>query len=287
MSTLTKVCIVVLVVLNLLSVPVFITVANIVPNYRKAFMEEQERKLIAETNSRAIAASAASQKSAHDAADAAKNAQIVALQAALTKAEDQIKAAALSDVQLQTQLASAQDATKREQNNASALAGMNKERIEQNDKLRTQIAEKDSAIIALQKAKEEAEARSAHDLAAFRLSQEQLAAADGKNRELTDKLEKVMSGQKISTAGTPDILAVDKGPITGTITAVNGTLASINVGKAQGIEKGMSLVIYRSDEFIGRLQIESVELDHAAGVIVDNKHNAKVNDKVVSKIPLN
>ncbi|MCY2931915.1 MAG: hypothetical protein NTV86_20950 [Planctomycetota bacterium] len=287
MSTLTKVCIVVLVVLNLVCVPVFITVATIVPNYRKAFLEEQERKLIAVTNSQAVAAGANSQKAQYEKDAAAQAAQIAEIKTALLKAETQVKTDAVELVRLQSLVASADDSTKREQTNVVNLTAINKDRGEQNDKLRTQISQKDGEIIDLRKLKEEAEARSAHDLAALKLIQEQLVAATNKNLELTQKLEDALAGRKVSNATTTDIVAAEKGPILGTITAVNGNLASINVGKVKGIEKGMSLVIFRSDEFIGRLQIESVELDHAAGVIVDNTHPAKINDKVVSKIPLN
>lgn len=287
MNTLTKVCIVVLVVLILVSMPVFITLANIVPNWHKAFVQEQQQKLIAESNHRVAMASTNTLLANYERNKAVNAAKITAIEAAVQQRDEQIKAANLADVQLRADLGSAQDATKRQQTLAASQLDVNKELIGQIDKQRTQINEKDTEIISLRKAKDDAEANSVRDKAAARLALEQLVAADMKNRELTDKLEKALSGQRVSNAGPSDILKADKGPIIGTVTTVTGNLASINVGKVKGIEKGMVLVIYRSDEYIGRLQIESVELDNAAGVIVDKKHEPKANDKVVTKIPLN
>lgn len=287
MSTLTKVCIVVLVVLNLLCVPVFISLANIVPNWHKAYQQEQALKLIAEGNHRVSMASLNTERAAHERDMAAKAAEITGLKAAVAQRDGQINTAALAEVQSKIDLGQAQKATDRAQTLANSQLDVNKELIVQIDKQRKDISDKDLEIISLRKAKDDAEARSTRDLAAMRLALEQLAASDMKNRELTDKVEKLQSGQPVSNAVPSDILQADKGPIIGTITTVTGKLASINVGKVKGIEKGMILVIYRSDEYIGRLQIESVELDSAAGVIVDKKHEPKANDKVASKIPLN
>ena len=289
MSTLTKVCIVVLVVLNLLCVPVFISLANVVPNYAKAFKQEEVKRLAAENNHRAVVAGAANLRAMYDRDRAADAAKITGLDAAVAKRDEDIKTAALAAVQLQEQLTTAQAARDREHTLAAAATDLNKKLVEQTAEQRAMIADKDKEILDSHKAREDADARATRDQAAARLAVEQLEAERQKNRELTEQLDRAKSGLPIAKAGTSDILLADKGPIIGTITSVNlkDGLASVNVGKVKGIEKGMVLVIYRSDQFIGRLQIESVELDHAAGIIVDKKVDPKVNDKVASKISLN
>jgi hypothetical protein len=181
LNTLTKVCIVVLVVLILVSMPVFITLANIVPNWHKAFVQEQQQKLIAESNHRVAMASTNTLLANYERNKAVNAAKITALEAAVQQRDEQIKAANLADVQLRADLGSAQDATKRQQTLAASQLDVNKELIGQIDKQRTQINEKDTEIISLRKAKDDAEANSVRDKAAARLALEQLVAADMKS----------------------------------------------------------------------------------------------------------
>jgi len=278
---------VVLVVLNLVCVPVFITLANVVPNYHKAFLTERDEKVIAQNSSRVAMASLSTLRATYDRDLAAMAAEKNAAKASLDRANEQIKVDDLAAAAAKSQVDLAIEANKRQQTLAGSQQDISKELLSQIDKQRGQIGEKDTEIIALRAAKENAEARSTRDHAAMQLALEQLAASDMKVRELQDKVEKALSGQRVSTVGPSEIVDAAKAPIIGTVTTVTGNLASVNVGKVKGIEKGMVLVIYRSDEYIGRLQVESVELDSAAGVIVDKKHEPKANDKVVSKIPLN
>lgn len=70
--------------------------------------------------------------------------------------------------------------------------------------------------------------------------------------------------------------------ITGTVTGVNNNLASINVGTAQGLKIGMQLIVYRGDQFVGRLKIEEIRVNDAAGIIVNRVKTPLQGDKVIS-----
>ena len=67
---------------------------------------------------------------------------------------------------------------------------------------------------------------------------------------------------------------------------MHGNLVAINVGRFKGVKVGMIFVIHRGDEYVAKLQIDQVELDQAAGVIVDRKSPVKVGDKVINRLPV-
>ena len=75
--------------------------------------------------------------------------------------------------------------------------------------------------------------------------------------------------------------------INGTLTAVTAdNLASINIGSANGVKRGMEMVIMRSSELVGYLRIEEVDLNASAGIIVEKLLTPAQGDKVVTKTSL-
>lgn len=54
-------------------------------------------------------------------------------------------------------------------------------------------------------------------------------------------------------------------PIKGRITDVEGKVASISVGSADGVEEGMTFVVYRGPNFLGKLRVTLVEPNRAGG----------------------
>ena len=75
-----------------------------------------------------------------------------------------------------------------------------------------------------------------------------------------------------------------QGQITGTITAVRGEHASINIGAAQGVTKGQKLYIYRNASFVGYLRIDEVDEGEAAGTVVDKQLDPVIGDKVTNDL---
>ena len=68
--------------------------------------------------------------------------------------------------------------------------------------------------------------------------------------------------------------------ITGTVIAVKGNLASVNVGSIKGIKSGMEMMIYRGGEFVAYLQIQDVDTNQSAGIVVKKRLDPMVGDKV-------
>ncbi|MCK4624513.1 MAG: hypothetical protein KAV00_04325, partial [Phycisphaerae bacterium] len=103
--------------------------------------------------------------------------------------------------------------------------------------------------------------------------QEQLAQRNAEIDELRDQA--LAGGAKI-----PTVEPVVKGPkINGSITAVRGDLASLSVGSASGVKKGMEFTIYRGGDFVALLRIASVDVDNSTGIITDRTREPKISDK--------
>ena len=72
-------------------------------------------------------------------------------------------------------------------------------------------------------------------------------------------------------------------PIRGHIIEVDGKLATVSVGSADGVQENMTFVIYRGAEYIGDLRITEVEPHAAAGTITRARGTPQVNDLVADE----
>lgn len=105
--------------------------------------------------------------------------------------------------------------------------------------------------------------------------------------ELTSKLNSLKS-QLRSKGINPEASKepVDPGQITGTVVAVADGIASINIGSANGVKKNMRFIIYRGNQYVGRIKIESVRVDQAAGIVLDSNRTPIEGDRIVNRIEL-
>ena len=78
---------------------------------------------------------------------------------------------------------------------------------------------------------------------------------------------------------TPAVAA----PIRGQIELLEGGIAQISVGSDDGVSKGMIFVIYRDGNYLGRMTIEEVEPNHAAGSLSHLQGDVRVGDKVADE----
>jgi chromosome segregation ATPase len=96
---------------------------------------------------------------------------------------------------------------------------------------------------------------------------------------------KEMMRQAESSGGLPKTTAPQAAvKIDGSVTAVNGGVAQINLGSTSGVKKGMKFFVYRNDNFVAYLQIEEVDAGRAAGVITDAKRDVRQGDKVSTSL---
>ena len=73
-------------------------------------------------------------------------------------------------------------------------------------------------------------------------------------------------------------------PIRGRILEVDGKLATISVGSADGVQANMTFVIYRGANYIGDLRVTDVEPHRAAGTIVHAQGTPRVDDLVADEV---
>jgi len=84
----------------------------------------------------------------------------------------------------------------------------------------------------------------------------------------------------VSTPSTPMLAA----PIRAEVTSIQGELASISVGSADGVAHGMSFLIYRRDgdagrpQYLGTLKISRVDANESAGQIEQSEGDIRVGD---------
>ncbi len=86
-------------------------------------------------------------------------------------------------------------------------------------------------------------------------------------------------GQAIQAAAP----AVSGTPIRGKILEVKGSVASISVGSADGVAEGMSFIVYRGKDYLGKLKITTVEPNRAGGDLTLVRGEIRPQDRVADE----
>ena len=278
MSILTKISVVVLLVLILLAVPVFITQATVGPNWRHAYEQEHKRSEGYEMDARsemlAHGKTIIERDAATDSLEKVRSGKQMEIDRLVSQVTDsQAKTAGLrNDLnRLASEVAGlradAESFNKRNTMLAAELdkgrteiANLNKDLIRTNDLLKQSEAEKDRL-------------------------EKQARVGEEKIRDLEEEIEQLrQAGAVAERPGGEGLTPVADQPITGTITAVTGDYASINIGSAKGIKKNMRLIVHRGAQFVARLRVDEVESTQAAGVILDRRIDPIQGDKVTTDL---
>lgn len=72
-------------------------------------------------------------------------------------------------------------------------------------------------------------------------------------------------------------------PIRGHIVEVQGNIATISVGSADGVREGSVFVIYRGPDYVGDLKVTDVEPNLSAGRIIRSRSTPRPNDQVADE----
>ena len=104
--------------------------------------------------------------------------------------------------------------------------------------------------------------------------QEQLAQRDKEIEQLNSGETKVGSSTAIAS----------KVRIDGTIIAVKGDIASMNVGSASGVKKDMEFTVYRDTNFVAHIRIADVGVADSTGIILDRTRDPQVGDKASTNL---
>ena len=279
MSTLTKICVVVLVVLVLFAAGPFIQLAVTGPNWKQAYQEQKRQAEVAEASDRnakmiGLVYKDLYEKSQSDAVAAAsqllgtigsKDVEIARLTGQLAdragKVERLITLKEAFEADLKAQIAL----------NKDLLTQLETKRVE-NGTLRGHLREAQHTIKEEQTNREILERRA-------KVLQEQLVQRKEEIADLRDQL--AAGGVKVGIA-RPVVAAGAK--IDATITAVRGDLASLGVGSASGVKKDMEFIIYRGENFVAHLRIADVGVASSTGIILDRKREPKVGDKATTNL---
>ncbi|HUU21104.1 MAG TPA: hypothetical protein VM389_01085, partial [Phycisphaerae bacterium] len=117
------------------------------------------------------------------------------------------------------------------------------------------------------------------------LTNREIEVTDLTNRvdQLTKELEVVRAGAGLG-AGTSGTVIATAPRIDGEVLAVEGELASLNVGRASGVKKGMEFKIYRNAAFIAHLKVAEVYASTCAGLIENRVGEVKKGDKASTRL---
>jgi len=280
LNILTKICVVVLVVVNLFASAVFIAYANGSENLKQKCENLESAKQAAEVT----AGNQLAHASLLQAERAALQAALVSEQNSAREKIDKLTA----DLDREKTANSAQQIN--QQGILTQIAGLRTD-IQAMEVSRSETIK---ALAEANKAKEEAQkeiteiqgklAQSEADLRRQAGTIDVLRRDNASLREQTEKLSDLVA----RGGGSSDVSGGGRGTasvanIRGQVLAVEGDLLSINVGSAKGVREGMVLLISRKDQLVGYLRIEEVEVDQAAGVIQEKQADPQQGDTVFQK----
>jgi len=277
LNILTKICVVVLLVLVLVASVVFINMATVPLNYRELYVAAKTEAALASQD--------------------ARTQKLVA-----NRLTEEVNSLGTEVARLETQLTEAKVAAE-----PSAADTRTKQLVQQLEEVKTRLGEQALTIKAMGERNtllsgqlKDARDRIAEQQQKYAEQSGKLTEIAGKlqrservvgaleqqlrdRKERIDELEKQLESPGAAAAGTA-IAAAPRGQVTGTITAVRGENASINVGAAQGVGLGQKYYIYRNAKFVGYLRIDEVNEGEAAGLVVDKQLDPVIGDKVANNL---
>jgi myosin heavy subunit len=281
LNILTKICVVVLVVASLVACVVFINLATLSPNYRELYENklEENKGLVSACQNHMEAANRAGlelqqsrQTGSAREATLQKESDRLQIENRGLKVENAGLKNQLSDINSQlASLGKTKEALVKQLENQNAeIQKVWNERVklqQENNSLKDQCSE--------------AQARSERLEKNSRVLKEQNENFRQQNIELTQKVK------NYEARGGPkeeEPVLSPESKIAGTVVAVRNNVASVNVGSAHGVKKGMQLIVFRGDQFVGYLKVEQVDVNESAGVMTKRVLAPMQGDKVASDL---
>ncbi len=288
MSTLTKICVVLLVVLAMFASVVFIQHASAKMKWREHANQQKRRANLAETQVRYLRHTSDNwhrlyeeavktidnDKESYEIALIGKMSMISQLSGQVAELQGRLSEVVALNSALQGTIDAQIGQTK---SLMAQLEGVRGENITLADQLRgTQDKIKEYSI-SLESSKKNAE-----------FLQEQLTIKEGEVDELTRRVKDLSRELKIrrldGDMGVAGAVTMGIDKIDGEVLAVQGELASLNVGRASGVKKDMEFKIYRDADFIAHLRIADVYTSTCAGLIQNRVGEVKKGDKATTKL---
>jgi len=274
LNILTKICVVVLLVLVLFASVTFITMATVPQNWRYRYDQEFQRRLLSDQDARF--AKLANVRALEELKDVKQRANDLATELADARKDKVPDPVALRTAELKAAIDGAHTRLAELQLNVEAMS-------KRNEALATNLDQSRDKIAGLQKENRRAAGEITQLRGKLERAERVVAALQ---RQLLERDERIAELEKqvvhgpVSEKGTQTV----PGKIAGTITAVRGELASINIGSAHGVVRGLKLYIYRDASFVGYLRVDEVDEGEAAGTIIDKQLDPVEGDKVTNDL---
>lgn len=279
MNILTKICIVVLVVLCLFSAAVITTLATTGPNYKQAYTEQKTRGDVADLRAAQLQVVNSKLIADNEKANGDLSKEKLARAQDKSQAEKDLSSAKLES---QKNERSAADLTASVNTLTTSLDTANKRTdalSKDLDAARKSADEKAADVSKLTQDVRAAQAMSDRKDRQIDQLNEQLTQANQQIQELINK-----KGAVPTTPGGVAAVSPSEATYTGEINAVQGDNASVNIGAANGVKRGDKLFVYRGGKYLGRLTIELVNTNDAAGILTDKQADVAKGDKVTNRL---
>ncbi len=285
MNILTKIWFVLLVVASLVASVVFISLATVHPNYRSLFEQEQQaygqlastcRGLMETTDRLGGELKEAREERSNMAITLRTEADILKAKNTRLEVQNATLKTNINSINDDLTVLSENDKAKQafiESQQKRLKATWDRETKQQQEMIRISDSWKDERIRAERLEKN------------LRVTKEQNENQKNIIDELNQRLADIEN--RIGVEGIAEEEQMPPTPeqkVTGTVTAFRNNLASINIGSAHGLKKGMQLIVYRGDQFVGYLKIELVRINEASGVMIRKILTPKQGDKVTSSL---
>ena len=281
MSTLTKIAIVVLMVLVLFACPVFIQQAVTPYKWKAAYFEQKDRAEVNEAQAQNNLYAFQVMQNLYEKEKERNSSTVSSMQTLLDMKTADIARLGQQLADRSAQMTALNASVTALEKDMEKLVALNKEQGTQLADARNRNIELNDQIRRAQDQINKYLAQLEETTRAIRVLKEQVAQKEGELTELREQLaQKEATGGAVSSAK-----AAPKAPkIDATITAVRNDVASLNVGSASGVQKGMEFIIYRGANFVGHLRVAEVDAASCAGVIVNPIREVKQGDKATTNL---
>ncbi len=283
LNILTKICVVLLLVASLVASVVFISIATVGPNWRAKYDEKvtelQTVKNQLQEASQRLASVENTGKQLRDEKsklEESSRSKIQAMQAEVDSLKAANSSLAVSYKGVETKLNQISATSDRF---ATELESLRK-KLEESERAKQDLVGK-LAEVQNQLVDEQSRQARLQDS----LKEEKNTSADYK-RTIEDLNAKLAVMEKVTGKKASDISTIVS-PATrvdGKVTDVSSNLVSINVGSANGLRSGMTLIVYRGDKLVGMLKLQEVSANQSVGVIEEKQSTPMNGDMVTSSL---
>jgi hypothetical protein len=283
LSPLTKALVLIVTILAVVLVALIVPFAAKVDNWKERYQQE--------TSARAAAEQKASlTQNDIQAMAAANQRQTTQLNQQLASLQQQVLTLTSARQQAEVSLIEARSARERAEADMRALTASSERATSLATKLTEQTQQLQDRLVTQQTRNIELADRNAALMSEtatltrqVRRLRETMLAMEDQNRQLTTRLAQAGISDRDLASQTPVLPSADiSGQIMRVDNVADTTLVLVNLGTRDGVSENMKFMVYRGDEFVGNLLIETVDVDNAAGRIVLKARNVQVGDGIRS-----